>query len=396
LIKVIACSGLSEPPKKEHQRMVKVFIFAALCIAIVIGVGAFLWQRRALPPATVPSSTTTPTEAATTGAGNYYVDIDSIREILPTGVMMPAKLERFLQWAATQPNGSIGAMEFAGSRFDDYWIENGSVLAPKFVLFAHLGDGTDIGYWLYDGRTIENSPIVLIGSEGDLDILANGLEEFLAGLINDNYSRHSELSAEKDEDDSDWVDRRPALAVLLKDTFGFTRDSAVDYQQTAQATHPDFKEWMLGWGKAQEKNSLADPSRQAIANATKARWSKLKDSWNSINIDLFVADGKVSQQIFRNTTKPLAELERVTPHVLALREVELKAAPERGAFHFISLRIDQRGHVGLMRQDHFKELGTSDVNIPEGGTAAILADLKKYPRSAYWTPRWLARLQRAR
>ena len=63
-------------------------------------------------------------------------------------------------------------MEFAASRFTDYWIEDGPVLAPKFFLFAHLGDGTDIGYWLHDGNTIDNAPIVLIGSEGGLDLLA--------------------------------------------------------------------------------------------------------------------------------------------------------------------------------------------------------------------------------
>lgn len=370
--------------------MVKLFIFSALTLAIIIAIGLFIWFRRAAP--VTPPPVVAPTEAAATNADNYYVNIASIREVLPTGVAMAPKLEKFLNWAATQPNGSVGAMEFAGSRFTDYWIENGSVLAPQFLLFAHLGDGTDIGYWIHDGSTIDTAPIVLIGSEGDLVVLANSLEEFLAGLINDNHSSQSELSAEKDEDDADWVDRRPAMAEFLKTAFGFNVDKAINYQQIAEAKHPNFKKWMLDWGDAQEKISLSDPTRQAIAAATKARWSKLKDAWQSIDIDLFVADGKVHQQMHRNTTKPLAELEKITPHILALREAELKAAPERGAFHFISLRINQRGHVGLMRQDHFKELGSDDVSIPNGETQAILADLKKHPRAPYWTPRWLAKL----
>jgi hypothetical protein len=380
--------------------MVRLLLLSILGLAVIVGIGFFLWQRRdvSIKPVAAPVSTpeAVAPETTTPGTDNYYVNVASIREIMPTGVTMPPKLEKFLQWVSTQPNGSIGYMEFAGSRFTDYWIENGSILSPKFVLFAHLGDGTDIGYWLYDGRTIDNAPIVLIGSEGELDILANNLEEFLAGLINDSHSSRSELTAERDEDDADWIDRRGELSAFLKTAFGFTVDKNIDYQKAAQgnqpALHPDFKKWMMDWGEAQEKIALADPARQAIAAATKARWSKLEKQWDSIDIDLFIADGKVSQQIHRNTTKPIAELEKIAPHVLALRNAELKATPERGAFHFISLRIDQRGHVGLMRQDHFKELGTDDVKIPEGAVPAIMADAKKYPRATYWTPRWMARL----
>jgi hypothetical protein len=377
--------------------MVRLLLLSILGIAVIAGIGFFFWQRRDVSTKPAPASTAETPIAATPGAapsgGNgYYVNVESIHEIIPPGVTMPPKLEKLLTWLSTQPHGSIGYMEFAGNRFDDYWIENGSKLAEKFILFARLGDGTTVGYWLYDGRTIDNAPIVLIGSEGDLEILASNLEEFLAGLINDNHASHSELTAEKDEDDADWVDRRPELAVFLKTAFGFTVDKNIDYQKAAQNKHPDFKKWMMDWGDAQEKLSLADPSRQAIAAATKARWSKLKNSWDSINIDLFVADGKVSQQIHRNTTKPIAELEKIAPQVLALREAELKAQPTRGAFHFLSLRINQRGHVGLMRQDHFQELGSDDVKIPEGAVPGILADAKKYPRAPYWTPRWMTRL----
>ncbi len=376
--------------------MVRLSLLSILGLAVIAGIVFFLWQRRdvSVKPAAVPLAAAA--EATTSGADNYYVNVASIREIIPTGITMPAKLEKFLQWVSTQPNGSIGYVEFSGSRLTDYWIENGSTLAPKYILFAHLGDGTDIGYWLYDGRTIENAPIVLIGSEGELDILANSLEEFLAGLINDSYSGRSELTAAKDEDDADWIDRRGELSAFLKTAFGFTVDKNVDYQKATQGKqpnlHPDFKKWMTDWGEAQEKISLADPARQAIAAATKTRWSKLENQWDSINIDLFVADDKVSQQLHRSTTQPIAELEKIAPHVLALRHAEMKASPERGAFHFISLRIDQRGHVALMRQDHFKELGNDDVKLTEGTAPSIVADTKKYPRTAYWTPRWMSRL----
>ena len=74
---------------------------------------------------------------------------------------------------------------------------------------------------------------------------------------------------------------------------------------------------MLDWGDTQEKISLADPIRQANAAATKTRWVKLKDAWQSFDVGLLIADGKVHQQIRRDTTKippsPLPSLKKL-PH----------------------------------------------------------------------------------
>jgi hypothetical protein len=372
--------------------MIKIGLLALLGVAIIAGILFFLLPRReTAAPITSSIPDGVPAKPATPSDDAYFVNLDSIRRVLPTGVTMPAKLEKFLAWIKLQPSGSVGHIGFTGNHFDDYWIENGSNLAEKLFLFAKLGDGTTIGYWLYDGRTIDTAPIVLIGSEGELEILANSLEEFLGGLVNDSFSNHSDLSAESD-DEEPQVDRRPQLATFLAGEFGFTVNGSADYSEAAKSKHPGLQQWMDDWAAEQQRLSRADPTRRAIAEITKTRWTKLKEPWDHASIDLFVAGGTVRQQIHRNTKEPIAELEKLAPHILALRDAELKSMPQRGTFHFISLRIHQGGHVALMRQDHFKELGTPDVNTPEGALPGILADAKAYPRSAYWTPQWLAKL----
>jgi hypothetical protein len=369
-------------------------IIMGILLGLVVAAAAFIFFRariQAPKPVDVAAAAEPGAIADSSDDNRYYVDMEGIDRIMPPGVAMPPKLAAFLKWVGTQPNGSVGHMEFGGNRFDDHWIENGSKLATQFVQFIRLGDGTTIGYWLYKGRTLDTAPIVLLGSEGELEILAHGLPEFLAGLVNNNHDGNADLTADRDEDDDDkTANRRAELGEFLASAFKFTVDENTDYAKAAQGKHPDLKKWMDDWAATQTKISNADPTRRAIATATKPRWANLKETWDSVSLDLFVAADKVQQQMHRNTTEPMAELEQIAPLVLALRKTDLEANPERGAFHFLSLRIHRNGHVMLMRQDHFQELGGATAKIPEGAAPDILADAKKYPRVAYWTPHWLA------
>ena len=52
----------------------------------------------------------------------------------------------------------------------------------QFVLFAEEADGSVFGFWLYDGRTLENAPIVRLDADGGGTVLANSLQDFFALL----------------------------------------------------------------------------------------------------------------------------------------------------------------------------------------------------------------------
>ncbi|MEB3196354.1 MAG: hypothetical protein VKP62_04035, partial [Candidatus Sericytochromatia bacterium] len=65
------------------------------------------------------------------------------------------------------------------------WLGS-SEMAGDFALFGHDADGSQYGFWLYDGRTPANAPIVYlnVGHSGST-VLADSLEEFLSLLALD-------------------------------------------------------------------------------------------------------------------------------------------------------------------------------------------------------------------
>ena len=65
------------------------------------------------------------------------------------------------------------------------WL-GGPEQASDFALFGRDADGSQYGFWLYDGRTPADAPIVYLNAahDGSL-VIAQGLEEFLALLALD-------------------------------------------------------------------------------------------------------------------------------------------------------------------------------------------------------------------
>ncbi|MDB5100611.1 MAG: hypothetical protein JWM80_5032 [Cyanobacteria bacterium RYN_339] len=65
------------------------------------------------------------------------------------------------------------------------WL-GGPERAADFALFGHDPDGSLYGFWLYEGRTPANAPVVYLNANhSNSSVLANDLEEFLALLALD-------------------------------------------------------------------------------------------------------------------------------------------------------------------------------------------------------------------
>jgi hypothetical protein len=153
---------------------------------------------------------------------NYSVDIESLHENFPADCQVPALLLDFGNWLKSMRAGSVGYFSLRSERFNDYWIENGADLHSNFAFFIRDPTGGQIGHWLYDGRTTVSPPIVLVGSEGELSILSDTLEEFLERLAEGN-TQAPDLDS-RDEDGKDDAEFRACrLESVAISWSGFTR-----------------------------------------------------------------------------------------------------------------------------------------------------------------------------
>lgn len=89
-------------------------------------------------------------------------------------------------------------------------------LSKDFVFFGERGCGSMAAVWLLEGRSINYAPVVLFGSEGELEVIASDFLTFtaLCGLGYDMFQflRVKDLA-------SAWHSENPYLINWLKTTF---------------------------------------------------------------------------------------------------------------------------------------------------------------------------------
>src|SRR5687768_723153 len=111
----------------------------------------------------------------------YPVDVLSLHEHFPPHFPVPPLLLAFADWVSKKPWGSLGDFRVQSSHWDDYG-DDACDLYPHFALFLREGTGSVAGFWLPQGKCIDSPPVVFIGSEGQLKVLGNSLEDFLTRL----------------------------------------------------------------------------------------------------------------------------------------------------------------------------------------------------------------------
>lgn len=172
--------------------------------------------------------------------------VQTIHAAFPDSIPFPALLAEFMEWTEHFERGQLGWFEFEYQRLDDHWIENGSALADQFALFIHLPDGSMIGFWKPDGHE-GPPPVVLLGSEGDHEVLGATLDGFLWNWANGELGRAYDLMPEEsdEEDEEQPEDARSAIADWL-------RENAVAPQQAAV---PDLRTFFTDWLKRQPEQA---------------------------------------------------------------------------------------------------------------------------------------------
>jgi hypothetical protein len=176
----------------------------------------------------------------------YHIDLTSVLRAFPPGTDAPSLLLDFAAWLKGRPWGSVGCFSLVGQFTDLAPIYDGSPLRDDFALFLRLPEGSVVGAWY--GDEARNPPIVVLGSEGQNEILAASLEGLLARIASNWF-----------EENGEWTDFAPhedveenalhELAQWLSARLGVR-----DLEKLAETTTglPNFTQWATTWCRDRE------------------------------------------------------------------------------------------------------------------------------------------------
>jgi hypothetical protein len=321
----------------------------------------------------------------------YYdkgINIPNLQRYWPDGHELPQLIADIGTMLKGEVWSSVGQVTMPGSRFNDYWIEAGADLWPQFGMFAHLPDGTEIAVWYYDGAVPGAEPIVELGSEGDLRVIAPNLKSFFRDWAKDSGHHGMTLYEE------DRTPEKIALWHSVAAKMNALIDTAPDHPQGAPAQ--DIAAFITKFGETSRAAMRENPIHQAIAKVMDAHIPRGKEAWEYYNCQINIAGSRV--EFLPNATPPdyssreaLPELDALTPLILQAREARAQGIHAvRGLWHCASLRISPDGTVNLPADwDAKPDFETG----PKVTRADIEADIARFPRSPRWRMAWMDELQ---
>ncbi len=181
---------------------------------------------------------------------SQYIDKESVYNHFPSGVTVPPRfvefldcLDRIIYDAGWFPEFFGESFDRYGSTCDGYTSDMG--LSQCFGIFVGLGDGSLLAYWFYEGCDMSNPPIVILGSEGGLGIVAESIEELVARLIDNQFPNKSwiyPISNFYYYPDETWIDK---LQVWAEETWSLTTERRkLLTASEAETRHPNLEEWL--------------------------------------------------------------------------------------------------------------------------------------------------------
>jgi hypothetical protein len=314
------------------------------------------------------------------------IDIPSLQRNWPDGREIPPVIIEIATLLESQTWGAVGYLEMTGARFDDYWIEGGADLSHQFGVFIKFADGTKVAQWFHPGAVTDAEPIVSLGSEGDLQILAPNLKSFLRSWANGEGCY--DLSLDPD-------DRTPAKLAewqAVADRMQALINAAPDSPPSSPV--PDLAGLMDSYGAASRQAMRANPIHQEIARVMAAHIPHRQEAWVYYNAAINIAGSRIeiltpAQPPDYREREPLPERDALIPLLLKIREERAQANIDRGLWHSASLRLHADGLVWIPAD------WECEPSFETGGRitrAELEADLSRFPRSNRWRQPWMDEL----
>jgi hypothetical protein len=322
------------------------------------------------------------------------VDTTALARKWPDGRDCPKLIIDVANHVAKQQWMSLGSGRMGGDRMDDFWIENGADLWRDFGIFINLADGSRVAQWFRDGESGE-PPIVLIGSEGEQEVLAPNLEAFFAAWALGKFNDKGALTVGdkpvglpsdliRGEDD-DVPDGRPAFAKFLKRALGRDPIDVI----AAKPDDAPFKAFFDTWGETARADISSNENLRAIAKIMDADIPRGKEVWEREMYSIAAVADRIEIGSKGDPRKSLDDTRAAAIQPLIQAERERRAwgvhAP-RGLWH--SARL-------LLHTDGTCQIAADWENEPSFGEGKrisadeLAADFKRFPRSPRWKEAWM-------
>lgn len=308
----------------------------------------------------------------------YHIDIDSIRRAFPPDIETPALLIDFAEWLRGREWGTVACFRLAGQFSDSAPIVDGCPLRKDFALFIQMPEGSAVGYWFGPGLAPGRAPIVVLGSEGQHEILAPSLEGLLAKIALQQFEdRWSDFLPHEDVED----DATDELADWLIERLGEKDLEAL----TVPSESPDFTSWMGKWCRNREDYWARHPIMTELGGELAAHRPDGKKPWERTYLEVAIVGAQYQVRVLDQGWRPIKEATVIEPLLRRLRDEIWQGQPELGLWYSMELGLYADGRV-MPRFDYETRpaIGEVPADLTEAQT-----DLARAPRPARWVPTWL-------
>ena len=251
----------------------------------------------------------------------------------------------------------------------------------QFALFTRLPEGSVVGAWYGTGGRADKAPIVVLGSEGQHEIIAASLESLLA-----------KIAVQRFEEDSEWTDFTPHEdvddATLELAEWLIDRLDGKDLEKLAEPPTglPDFGGWMAKWCRDREEFWAVHPIMVELAERLTAHLPTGKNPWDTTSFDVAIVGQQYQVRVLRRGWQVVEEAAAIEPLLRRLRDERWCAQNNLGLWYSMSFAFSANGRIW----PHFDY----ETRPTIGGAPADLdearADLRRAPRPERWVPAWLA------
>ena len=252
-----------------------------------------------------------------------------------------------------------------------------SLLRNEFGLFMRLPDGSAVGTWYPDAGDAALAPVVLIGSEGQHEMLAPTLEAFLAKIalrrFEDNDLHPHEEAGDETEELARWLRKR----LLVKD-LGKILGAAEPL--------PDFALAMDKWCRDREAYWSDHPAMKALSAPLVPHRPNGANPWDRTHFEVAIVGSQSEIGVLRRGRQPIEEAETIEPILRDLRDDMWRAMPNLGLWYSMAFALYADGRI----MPRFDYDARPVINGSPADLAQAKADLRRAPRPARWVPAWLA------